>query len=280
MHPRLTFHTPRTMLCVVNTWTATRIRDEKGKTPIVCLTAFDYSIARILDDADVQLLLVGDSLAMTVLGHDTTLPVTMEEMLHYAAAVARGTRNALVVVDMPFLSYQTSVGEAIANAGRFLKEAGAGAVKLEGGVIRAATVRALVDNGIPVMGHIGLTPQSIKQMGSYRVQGRGDAQGVQLIADSRALSDAGAFAVVLECVPTELARTITEAIPVPTIGIGAGPHCDGQVLVTHDMLGLYDREPPRFVKKYADLSRELRVAVEAYRDEVRNGVFPDDAHSY
>jgi 3-methyl-2-oxobutanoate hydroxymethyltransferase len=262
-----------------STWTAAAIRAAKGTRKLACLTAADCVTARILDAAGVPLILVGDSLGMTVLGYDTTLPVTMKEMLHHTAAVVRGVRSALVVADMPFLSYQASIEQALFNAGRFLKEAGAGAVKLEGGALRAPTVRALVDNGIPVLGHIGLTPQSVRETG-YTVQGRDPEAAARLGDDAAALAEAGVFGLVLECVPAALAADITAAVPVPTIGIGAGADCDGQVLVLHDMLGLNTGRLPRFVKQYATLAPEIRRAVEAYRRDVESGAFPAAEHTY
>jgi len=237
-------------------------------------------MAHIIDEAGVHLILVGDSLAMTALGYDTTLPVTMDQMLHHTAAVTRGAGNALVVADMPFMSYQASVEQALENAGRFVKEAGAGAVKVEGGTVRAPAVSALVKNGIPVLGHIGLTPQSVRELGGYKVQGRDAGQAEELVEDARALEEAGAFAVVLECVPAGVGGEITRAVGVPTIGIGAGNECDGQILVTHDMLGLYPGHTPKFVKLYADLRAKMKEAVEAYRSEVEDGSFPGPEHSY
>jgi 3-methyl-2-oxobutanoate hydroxymethyltransferase len=262
------------------TWTAAAIRAGKGTRKLACLTAADCATARLLDAAGIPLILVGDSLGMTVLGYDTTLPVTMKEMLHHTAAVVRGTRHALVVADMPFLSYQASVDQALFNAGRFLKDAGAGAVKLEGGALRVPTIRALVANGIPVLGHIGLTPQSVRETGGYTVQGREPDAAARLREDARALVEAGIFALVLECIPAALAAEITADIPVPTIGIGAGPECDGQVLVLHDMLGLNTGRLPRFVKQYAALAPEIRRAVEAYRRDVESAAYPDAEHTY
>jgi 3-methyl-2-oxobutanoate hydroxymethyltransferase len=233
-----------------------------------------------MDEAGIHLILVGDSLAMTVLGYDTTLPVTMDQMIHHTAAVVRGVRTALVVGDMPFMSYQGSVEHAVENAGRFIKEAGADAVKIEGGAHRAPLVRTLVQNGIPVLGHIGLTPQSIRETGGYRVQGRKPEEARGLLEDARALQDAGVFAVVLECVPSGLAGEITSALTVPAIGIGAGPECDGQILVSHDLLGLQSPVTPRFVKRYAELGVRMREAFEAYKDDVEKGRFPADEHTY
>jgi 3-methyl-2-oxobutanoate hydroxymethyltransferase len=254
-----------------------RTLKERGER-FVMLTAYDYPTARILDEAGVPVLLVGDSLANNVLGYETTLPVTMEEMLHHTRAVARGTRNALIVGDMPFLSYQTSVEEGIRNAGRFLKEGGAHAVKLEGPVLELAA--ALTDRGIPVMGHLGLTPQSVHAMGGYRVQGRSEEDARRLLDQAQALEKTGIFSLVLEGIPTTLAAQITQSLSVPTIGIGAGPNCDAQVLVINDLLGMGFGSYPKFVKPYADLRGEITRAVQSFRDDVAAGVFPDDAHSY
>ena len=242
------------------------------------LTAYDYPTARILDAAGIPVLLVGDSLGQTVLGYETTLPVTMEEMLHHTKAVSRGAKEALIVGDMPFLSYQASVEQGIANAGRFLKEAGAHAVKVEGA--QTTLTEALTELGIPVMGHLGLTPQSVHALGGYRVQGREDAEAGRLKADATALQDAGAFAVVLELVPAPLASQITKALSIPTIGIGAGPACDGQVLVLHDMLGLNDQFSAKFVKKYAALAEDVREAARVFAAEVREGRYPGPEHSF
>lgn len=242
------------------------------------LTAYDYPTARILDEAGIPVLLVGDSLANVVLGYDTTLPVTMDEMLHHTRAVARGAPNALVVGDMPFLSYQVSIDEAVRNAGRFLKEGGAQAVKFEGAHLEL--VERLTSQGIPVMGHLGLTPQSVHQMGGYRVQARSEEAADRLLEDALSLEKSGAFALVLEGVPGEVASRVTAALHAPTIGIGAGPGCDGQVLVIHDLLGLSFGTPPKFVKPYADLRGEIDRAARAFAAEVESGVFPDDTHSY
>ena len=242
------------------------------------LTAYDYPTAKILDEAGIPVLLVGDTLAEVVLGHETTLPVTMDEMLHHCRAVARGAKNALVVGDMPFLTYQASMDEAIHNAGRYLKEAGAHCVKFEGAMPELA--HALSSRGIPVMGHLGLTPQSVHAMGGYRVQGRSDDAALKLLNDASELEQAGAFALVLEGVPMGLAREITEKLSIPTIGIGAGPRCDGQVLVINDLLGLSDRKPPKFVKRYANVREQILEAVGSFKREVEEGSFPDDEHSY
>lgn len=250
---------------------------ERGER-FVMLTAYDFPTARILDQAGIPVLLVGDSLANNILGYETTLPVTMEEMLHHTRAVARGTKNALIVGDLPFLSYQTSLEEGIRNAGRFLKEGGAHAVKLEGAMLELAA--ALVDRGIPVMGHIGLTPQSVHAMGGYRVQGKTEEDARRLLDQAQALEKSGIFALVLEGIPAPLAAQITDTLSVPTIGIGAGPHCDAQVLVITDLLGLGTGTYPKFVKPYADLRGEITRAVQTFRDEVVAGTFPDEAHSY
>jgi 3-methyl-2-oxobutanoate hydroxymethyltransferase len=244
----------------------------------IMLTAYDYPTGRILDEAGVPVILVGDSLAQNVLGYPTTLPVTLEEMLHHSRAVARGAQNALIVGDMPFLSYQTSVEDGIRNAGRFLKEGGAHAVKLEGPMLELAG--ALVDRGIPVMGHLGLLPQSVHAMGGYRVQGRTDEEAGRLLDEALGLEKSGIFSLVLEGMPADVAARITESVAVPTIGIGAGPHCDGQVLVLTDLLGLGSGRYPKFVKPFADLHGEILRAVGAFRDEVVEGRFPDEEHSY
>ena len=242
------------------------------------LTAYDYPTAKILDEAGIPVLLVGDTLAEVVLGHDTTLPVTMDAMLHHCRAVARGAENALIVGDLPFLSYQVSVEEGIRNAGRYLKEGGAHCVKFEGPFPELA--EAFSTRGIPVMGHLGLTPQSVHAFGGYRVQGRTEGAALRLLDAAAELEQAGAFAIVLECVPMELAKEITEKLSIPTIGIGAGPHCDGQVLVVNDVLGISDRKPPKFVKRYADVRSQILRAASEFRREVEEGSFPDAEHSY
>jgi 3-methyl-2-oxobutanoate hydroxymethyltransferase len=260
------------------------ITDLKAKVnrgeKIVMMTCYDYPSARLLEAAGVDILFIGDTLGMVVLGYDTTVPVTMEEMLHHTKAVVRGSSRAHVLADMPFMSYQTSPEDALRNAGRLLKEGGAQSVKLEGGVRVADTVRFIVDAGIPVMGHIGLTPQSINQLGGYKVQGKTPAAAVRLVNDALALEQAGAYAVVLECVPAPLAQTISERLTVPTIGIGAGPHCDGQVQVFHDLLGLFDDFVPKHAKRYADLGSRITEAVRAYAGEVRAGHFPAEKESF
>jgi 3-methyl-2-oxobutanoate hydroxymethyltransferase len=252
---------------------------ERGER-FAMLTAYDAASARLLDQAGIPLILVGDSLSMVVLGHDSTLPVTVDEMLHHTRAVVRGAGNAFVVGDMPFMSYQGSIDDGMHNAGRFLKEAGAHAVKVEGGARVADLVGRLTDAGIPVMGHLGLTPQSVNQFGGYRVQGRSDETAHQIVKDAKDLEAAGAFAVVLEAVPAELARQVTTSVEIPTIGIGAGPHCDGQVLVWHDFLGLTDGHQPRFVKRYAELGDTIKKAAADFAAEVAAGTYPAPEHTY
>ncbi|MEI6644401.1 MAG: 3-methyl-2-oxobutanoate hydroxymethyltransferase [bacterium] len=261
-------------------WNVERIRTDTYEKKLACVTVYDYTSAKLADAAGFPLLLVGDSLGMTMLGFPTTLPVTLEMMLHHTAAVVRGVSDALVVADMPFLTYQVSVSEGIRNAGRFLQEAGADAVKIEGGAIRADLISALTQNGIPVLGHIGLTPQSVNQMGGYKVQGRTQAAAEQLIQDARILEQAGAFGVVLECIPPDVAESITASLDIPTIGIGAGPGCDGQILVMNDLLGLSTQPPAKFVKPYAALAKTMQEAFAAYIQEVQNGTFPSAEHCY
>lgn len=264
----------------MNKWTVSRIRDSKGRQRLACLAAYDFTTARIADRAGIPLLLVGDSLGMTVLGYASTLPVTVEQMLHHTAAVVRAVHQALVVADMPFLSYQISVEDALRNAGRFLKEAGADAIKIEGGMLRVPTVEALVRNGMPVLGHIGLTPQSIRALGEYKVQGRRPEDAQRLLEDARALEQAGVFALVLECIPETLGTEITQAVSVPTIGIGAGRGCDGQILVSHDLLGWTGEGGPRFVKRYAEFGTLAEQAFAAFRRDVEEGRFPGEEHVY
>ena len=245
------------------------------------LTAYDYLSARILDEAGIPILLVGDSLGMVMLGHPTTLPVTMDDMLVHAKAVSRGARQALLVGDMPFMSYQVSTEQAVANAGRFVQEGGMHAVKLEGGGAGIVEItRRLVEIGIPVMGHLGLTPQSVHAMGGFKVQGKTDVQAARILKEARALEHAGAFSVVLEGMPSKLAAAITHELRIPTIGIGAGPATDGQVLVYHDMLGLTTGKAPKFVKRYANLAEEISRAATAYAEDVRTGKFPGPEHEY
>jgi 3-methyl-2-oxobutanoate hydroxymethyltransferase len=251
-----------------------------GGERITMLTAYDTPFARILDEAGVDILLVGDSVGSVVAGYPNTLPVTIEEMIYHTRAVVRGTGRALVVIDMPFMSYQISVEDAKRNAGRMIKESGAEAVKLEGGVNMKGVIKAITDIDIPVMGHIGLTPQSIHQMGGYKVQGKVEEQKRKVMEDAIAVEEAGAFSLVLECIPAELAAEITERLSIPTIGIGAGINCDGQVLVIHDVLGLLGDFRPKFVKSYADLRTIISQAVIKYMDEVKNAKFPAEEHTF
>ena len=253
-----------------------KLRGEK----ITCLTAYDYPTARLVDEAGIDVILVGDSLAQVVLGYDTTIPVTLDEMLHHLRAVRRATRRALLIADLPYGAYHQSEDEALRSSIRYLKEGGAEAVKIEGGRKRAALIRRLVDAEIPVAGHIGLTPQSLHSLGGYRVQGKTAESAAELLADAQAIEDAGAFAVVLEGMPRELAAIITRRLRIPTIGIGAGPDCDGQVLVVHDLLGLSMLPRAKFVRAYADLAAVLRDAFIRFRDDVRGGGYPSDAESY
>ena len=246
------------------------------KEKIVAVTAYDYAFGQIADAAGIDIILVGDSLGMVVQGHDSTLPVTMDEMVYHTGMVARAARRALVVGDMPFMAYQADTAEAIRNAGRFVKEGGAAAVKLEGGVSVSSLIRAITGAGIPVQAHIGLTPQSVHQMGGYRVQ----RDENRLVDDALEVEQAGAFSVVLEGIPATIAATITRQLKIPTIGIGAGPDCDGQILVMHDLLGLSQRRVPKFVKQYRKLATEVRGGLEEYASDVRTGIFPTDEHSY
>ena len=257
------------------------VREMKARgEKIPMMTAYDYTSARIVDDAGIPIILVGDTLGQVVLGYDSTLPVTMDEMIHHTKAVARGAGRALIVGDMPFMSYQTGPTDALRNAGRFLQQGGAQTVKLEGGVNMAPTVERIVSSGIPVMGHIGLTPQSVNQLGGYKVQGKSLKSAVRLMEDARALEEAGVYALVLECVPASLARLITERVSIPTIGIGAGRNCDGQVQVFHDMLGLFTDFVPKHAKRYADLGQSIAGAVAEYISEVKDQRFPAREHSY
>ena len=259
-------------------------RMKEAGTKITALTAYDFPFAQIVDQAGVDVILVGDTLGMVVQGLDTTLPVTMDEVIYHCRMVARGRKRALLVGDMPFLSYQVSREDALRNAGRLVKEGACEAVKLEGGIPMADTIRALTSVDIPVMAHIGLTPQSVHRMGGHKVQGRrrgrGPGQRERVMADALAVEEAGAFAVVLEGIPLDLAEEITLRLSIPTIGIGAGVHCDGQILVLHDLLGLFDRFTPKFVKRYAELGRAANDAIAEYVREVQTGAFPDDAHSF
>lgn len=255
-----------------------RQKKERGEA-ITMLTAYDYPTALAMDKAGVDSILVGDSLAMVVLGYENTLPVTMDEMLHHARAVSRGAKSALLVGDMPFMSYQVSVEDAVRNAGRFLQQGGMDAVKLEGGRERVDAVRAIVGAGIPVMGHLGLTPQSVNQLGGFRAQGKTASAAKRLLEDARILDEAGVFSLVLESVPARLAEYISKQISIPTIGIGAGPGCDGQVLVTHDVLGLFERFTPKFVKQYANFHAEMNKAFTDYIDDVESKRFPAVEHT-
>jgi 3-methyl-2-oxobutanoate hydroxymethyltransferase len=251
---------------------------KKKKQPITMLTAYDYPTALAVDQAGVDSILVGDSLGMVVLGYENTIPVTMEEMLHHCRAVSRGAKHPFLVGDMPFMSYQVSSEEAVRNAGRFLQEAGMDAVKLEGGRERAEDVKRIVGAGIPVMGHIGLTPQSVHALGGFRTQGKTAEAAKKLLEDALILQDAGAFSIVLEAVPSQLAELISDKLDIATIGIGAGVGCDGQVLVTHDLVGQFDRFTPKFVKQYANIHGVVLGAIESYKEEVESKVFPADEH--
>lgn len=261
--------------------TITEIKEMKQrKEKIPMLTAYDYVTAKMVDEAGVPLILVGDSLGMVMLGYESTIPVTMEEMIHHTKAVVRGAKKALIIGDMPFMSYHISVSDALHNAARFIQEGGAQAVKLEGGEVVAEKVRRLVDCGIPVMGHIGLTPQSIHQLGGFKVQGKAVEEAKKLLNDARILEEAGAFAIVLECTPAPLSKLITHKLAIPTIGIGAGPDCDGQVQVISDLLGLYTEFVPKHAKQYARLAEEIKTAVSSYIAEVKSLSFPTMEQSY
>ena len=259
--------------------TRTVARKKRRGEPITMLTAYDYPTAMAVDQAGIDSILVGDSLGMVVLGYENTLPVTMEDMLHHCKAVARGAETALLVGDMPFMSYQVSIEQAVRNAGRFLQEAGMHAVKLEGGSERAGAVQAITSAGIPVMGHLGLTPQSVNALGGFAAQAKTVAAAKKLIDDAMILQDAGAFSIVLESIPAQLAELVSKKLEIPTIGIGAGLGCDGQVLVTHDLLGLFDRFTPKFVKKYTELHEIIGAAMSAYRMDVERRAFPEEQHS-
>ena len=260
--------------------TTLRLKQKKSDgQPITMLTAYDYATAQAIDRAEIDVILVGDSLGMVVLGYENTLPVTMDEMIHHCKAVARGARLALLVGDMPFLSYQVSTEEAVRNAGRFLQVGGMDAVKLEGGRERRPAVAAIVGAGIPVMGHLGLTPQSVHQLGGFRPQARNEAAALRLVEDAEILQEAGCFALVFESIPGRLAELVSRRIDIPTIGIGAGVGCDGQVLVTHDLLGLFDRFTPRFVKRYADVHATMSQAFLSYRQDVVARRFPEAEHT-
>ena len=255
-------------------------RKKKSGEKITMLTASDYPMAALLDKAGVDSFLVGDSLAMVALGHDSTVQVTMDEMIHHAKAVRRGVKRAFLIGDMPFMSYQADDADAVRNAGRFLKEAGCEAVKLEGGQEVLSRVKAIIDAGIPVLGHVGLTPQCVSKLGGYKVQGKDAESSARLAGDALALEKAGCFAIVIECVPKDLAREITKKLSIPTIGCGAGVHCDGQVLVTHDIIGYFDRFSPKFVKQYAKVGDAIAKAAAEFKSETESGKFPDDEHSF
>jgi len=257
----------------------TVISMKKRQEKIACLTAYDYPMAKILDEVGIDIILIGDSAANVFAGEKTTLPITMEEMLYHTKIVARAVKSALVIADMPFLSFQTKPADAIYNAGRFLK-AGACGVKLEGGKPIIETVKRLVDLGIPVMGHLGLMPQSIHKFSGYKIQGKTKKERFTMLKEAKLLEQAGCFSIVLEKIPLNLAKKITKAISIPTIGIGAGPYCDGQILVLHDMLGLFENFTPKFVKRYARIGEEIRRAVAQYKREVKKGIYPDKEHSF
>ncbi|MGI6404902.1 MAG: 3-methyl-2-oxobutanoate hydroxymethyltransferase [Syntrophaceticus sp.] len=262
----------------VTTATLQEMKEQGVKSTL--LTAYDYPTARLLDEAGIDILLIGDSVGNTVLGYENTLPVTMEEMLHHTAAVSRGAERAMVVADMPFLSYQTTIADAVWNAGLFIKESGAHAVKLEGGRERADAVRAMVETGIPVMGHLGLTPQSVNQFGGFRVQGKTGDAARRLMEDAVILEEAGAFSIVLECIPADVAEDITNNLKIPTLSCGAGPHCSGQVMVIHDMLGCTGKKVPKFVKQYANLHDIIIEALKTFKKEVQDGTFPGPDQCY
>ncbi len=260
----------------VLTFKNAKLNNEK----ITMLTAYDYSTAKLMDESGIDSILVGDSLGNVVLGYEDTISVTMEDMIHHGAAVSRGAKNALVVIDMPFMSYQTSIYDALVNAGRLMKEGRAGAVKLEGGKTVCPQIQAITNAGIPVMAHLGLTPQSIHAFGGHRVQGKTEEAAKKLLEDARAVEEAGAFAVVLECVPSKLAALITKELTIPTIGIGAGNQCDGQILVYQDLLGMFSDFTPKFVKKYANVGEIMKEAFKEYKNEVHSGVFPAKEQEY
>jgi 3-methyl-2-oxobutanoate hydroxymethyltransferase len=256
------------------------LKKKVEKKKITMLTAYDYPFARIIDEAGIDAIIVGDSVAMVVQGLENTLPVTMDEMIYHTKIVSRAVKNALVIGDLPFMSYQISVEEAVRNAGRFLKEAGASGVKIEGGAEIAEHIKAITKADIPVMAHIGLTPQSIHRMGGYKIQGRTEGSAKRLIEEAHIAEDAGAFSVLLEAIPMDLAQQITEELKIPTIGIGAGPYCDGQVLVLHDVIGLFERFLPKFAKRYVSLKDEALKAIKAFKEEVEKGIFPSEGHSF
>lgn len=261
--------------------TVVSFREAKQKGEKICLlTAYDYSTARLMDEAGINGILVGDSLGNVMLGYEDTISVTMEDMIHHGAAVARGAKNALVIIDMPFMSYQTSVYDAVVNAGRLMKEGRASAIKLEGGSEVCPQIKAITAASIPVMAHLGLTPQSINAFGGFKVQGKSEAAARKLIEDARAVEEAGAFAVVLECVPAKLAKMVSESISIPTIGIGAGKGCDGQILVYQDMLGMYSDFTPKFVRRFATVGETMKAAFAEYCKSVQDGTFPAPEHEF
>ncbi len=257
--------------------TVSSLKEKKlSKDKITMLTAYDFAYSQIIDSCGIDIILVGDSLGMVFCGYENTLPVTLDQMIYHTKAVVNGRTNSLVVIDLPFLTYHVSIERSIENAGRAIKESGAEIVKLEGGVTMAKTIKAIVDASIPVMGHIGLTPQSIHQMGGFKVQKERD----KLLSDAKAVEDAGASAIVLECIPESIAKEITDSLTIPTIGIGAGKYCDGQVLVINDLIGVFDRFTPKFVKKYTNIKANIQNAVNDYINEVKSGKFPDDQHTF
>ncbi len=258
----------------------TILNQKKTGDKITMLTAYDYSTAKLIDEAGINSILVGDSLGMVMLGYENTLSVTMDDMVHHTRAVTKGAKNALVVADMPFMSYQTSVYDAVVNAGRLIKEGGAQAVKLEGGAAVAEQIRAITDAGIPVMGHLGMTPQSVNAFGGFKVQGKTEETARKIIEDAKTIEKAGAFSMVLECVPSKLAKLVTDAVSVPTIGIGAGNDCDGQVLVYQDMLGMFPDFTPKFVRKFANVGEVMKTAFGEYIKEVKAGNFPSEEHGF
>lgn len=256
------------------------VNKKKNRQPITALTAYDFPTASVMDEVGIDIILIGDSVGMVVLGYENTLAVTMEEMLHHCKAVARGAKYALLVGDMPFMSYQVSTEQAIRNAGRFIKAGNCDAVKLEGGAEVITQTKAIIKAGIPVMGHIGLTPQSATQLGGFKVQGKTAVTAKDIIDDAIALEEAGCFSIIIECVPDEISKIITSKVGIPTIGIGAGKACDGQILVTHDILGMYEKFTPKFVKRYANISAQIKKAVEQYKQEVEERKFPAKEHSF
>ncbi len=261
-------------------WTAEKIKNLKGSDKWAMLTAYDAITAEWVDENKIPAILVGDSLAMTTLGYDNTLPVKMSEMLHHTSAVSRVVKNSLIISDMPFMSYQSSISHGLENAGKFIKDSAADAVKIEGGIIRFNLIESLVTNGIPVLSHIGLTPQSIKQLGGYKIQGNNDKEYQKILDDAVAVEQAGSFAVVLECVPEELAKKITNTLSIPTIGIGAGVHCDAQILVISDLLGLTSKSIPSFAKSYVNLYSTISESIQEFKKDVKNNVFPADKNSF